>query len=779
MSPRRSPWKAVLALWLAAAAGCSTPEPPPGPAGDPRLRHALQLTRQGRFAAAADCLQAAAREGADPAEVSLRLAEAHLGSGRRQAALEQLESLPAEARQRPLYGVLRAWLRAFDGEALQARSETEGILARSPDSVEGRVLLASLALQAAATMDLEAAARWSAEVLEEVPGHRVAEGMLLQAELRLGRFEAAAERGRELAQRHSDGQLWMLAGTAALWADDPQAAIGALRRAVDLSGEAALQRRRALWLLSLAWEAAESPGLPEPRYQFTPYAPAPPPPSVPRFVDVAHTAGVAKVDRGRGSSWLDFDGDGDWDLFSVGIHVPHSLYENVGGRFDDVTGTRGLDDPRGGWGASTADVDDDGDPDLFVTRDAWEGAAPNSLYRNDRASGFVDVAPEAGLAGAEASFTAAWGDFDIDGRLDLYVANGVIADGGANGLHHNRTAPGGAILFTDVAPEAGADDSLKSIGTASGDYDGDGLPDIYCANIGGPNRLYRNQGGMLFEETAAAAGVVFPVEGGYICFFLDFDNDGLLDLFVSTMSAFDDVLHSAVNGRAVEPNRPFLYRNEGDGTFTDVARPAGLGRSFGSMGAGVGDVDNDGFPDLYLANGGPEMFRLEPNVMFLNRGDGTFADISRAAGVANLGKGHGATFADYDEDGDQDLYAGLGGHYDADLWANALYRNDGPAGRSISVRALSGPRDAPGARILVEAGGSRVHAQVASGFGFGSSNAAAVTVGLGTAEAVDRLEVVWPGGQRQSWGTLPAGAQVLVRQGRAEAEIGKAGSGPP
>ena len=173
------------------------------------------------------------------------------------------------------------------------------------------------------------------------------------------------------------------------------------------------------------------------------------------------------------------------------------------------------------------------------------------------------------------------------------------------------------------------------------------------------------------------------------------------------------------------------------------------------------------------------MFRLEPNVMFLNRGDGTFADISRAAGVANLGKGHGATFADYDEDGDQDLYAGLGGHYDADLWANALYRNDGPAGRSISVRALSGPRDAPGARILVEAGGSRVHAQVASGFGFGSSNAAAVTVGLGTAEEVDRLEVVWPGGQRQSWGALPAGAQVLVRQGRAEAEIGRAGSGPP
>ncbi len=779
MSPLRSPLTAVLALWLAAAAGCSPAAPPPGPAVDPRLGHALQLTREGRYTAAADCLQAASREGADPVEVSLRLAEAHLGSGRRQAALEQLESLPPEVWQRPLYGVLRAWARAFDGEALQARAETERILARSPESVEARVLLASLALQAAATMDLEAAARWSAEILGEVPGHRVAEEMLLQAELRLGRFEAATERGRELAELHSDGGLWMLTGTAALWAGDAGGAVDALRRAVDLSGNAALDRRRALWLLSLARDAAGSPGQPEPRYQFTPYSPAPPPPSVPRFVDVAVTAGVAKVDRGRGSSWLDFDGDGDWDLFSVGIHVPHSLYQNEGGRFEDVTGARGLDDPRGGWGASAADVDDDGDPDLLVTRDAWEGAAPNSLYRNDRGSGFVDVAGKAGLAGAEASFTATWGDFDIDGRLDLYVANGVIADGGANGLHHNRTAPGGVILLADVAAEAGVNDSLKSIGTASGDYDADGLPDIYCANIGGPNRLYRNRGGMLFDDAAAEAGVVFPVEGGYICFFLDFDNDGLLDLFVSTMSAFDDVLHSAVNGQAVEPNRPFLYRNEGDGTFTDVARPAGLGRSFGSMGAGVGDIDNDGFPDLYLANGGPEMFRLEPNVMFLNRGDGTFADISRAAGVANLGKGHGATFADYDEDGDQDLYAGLGGHYDADIWANALYRNEGPAGRSISVRAMSGSRDAMGARILVEAGGSQVHSQVASGFGFGSSNAAAVTVGLGTAVEVDRLEVVWPGGQRQSWGPLPAGAEVLVRQGQAGAEIGGAGAGPP
>ena len=771
----RHPRMAGAALGLALAAGCSAPPEAPE---DPRLRHSLQLIHEGRYEAAADSLRVAARAGADPATVSLKLAEAHLGSGRRQAALRQLDSLPADLRQRPLYGVLRAWLAAFDGQALRARDAAEKVLAESPGSIEARVLLARLALQAAATMDLEAAARWSSEVLEEVPGHRVAERMLLQAELRLGRFADAAERGRERAALHSDGELWMLTGTAALWAGDPDQAVDALRRAVDLSGGAGLDRLRALWLLSLASEAGGSADELEARYRFMPYTPEPPPPSVPRFVDVARQAGVAKVDRGRGSSWLDFDGDGDWDLFSVGIHVPHSLYENLGGRFEEVTEAYGLGDPRGGWGASTADVDDDGDPDLFVTRDAWEGAAPNSLYRNDGEAGFADVAPEAGLSGEEASFTAAWGDFDLDGRLDLYVANGVIADGGANGLHHNRTLPGGPIQLPDVAPAAGVDDTLKGIGTASGDYDGDGLTDIYSVNIGGPNRLFRNLGGLRFEDAAPRAGVLFPVDGGYVCFFLDFDNDGSLDLFVSIMSGFDDVLFSAVNGRAVEPNRPFLYHNQGDGTFADVALPAGLGRSFGSMGAGVGDVDNDGYPDLYLANGGPEMYRLERNVLFLNRGDGTFADVSEAAGVANLGKGHGATFADYDEDGDQDLYAGLGGHYDADLWANALYRNDGPAGGSISVRAMDGPRDALGARVLVEAGGSRVHRQMASGFGFGSSNAAPLSFGLGPATEVNRVEVVWPGGERQSWGPLPAGAEVVVRRGEAEAEIRRPAASP-
>ena len=106
------------------------------------------------------------------------------------------------------------------------------------------------------------------------------------------------------------------------------------------------------------------------------------------------------------------------------------------------------------------------------------------------------------------------------------------------------------------------------------------------------------------------------------------------------------------------------------------------------MGAGLGDVDNDGFVDIYLANGGPQMARLEPNALFRNMGDGTFADITATAGTGSLGKGHGATFADFDQDGDLDLYAGLGGHYDADTWDNALYRNDGPAQHYLSIELV-------------------------------------------------------------------------------------------
>ena len=202
-----------------------------------------------------------------------------------------------------------------------------------------------------------------------------------------------------------------------------------------------------------------------------------------------------------------------------------------------------------------------------------EGAAANSLYRNED-DRFIDVAQKAGIDEAQASFTAAWGDVDLDGYLDLYVANGVIGDGGRNNLWYNQQDG----TFEDIGPiigNSGFEQDHRH--GAFGDYDGDGYLDLYAVNIGTPNRLYHNGTDGTFVDRADQAGVIFPLEGGYVTFFLDFNNDGQLDLFASTMSAFEDVLNSWVEGRAIEPNRPFLYLNNGDGTFTGYCSPGGFG----------------------------------------------------------------------------------------------------------------------------------------------------------------------------------------------------------
>lgn len=742
--------------------GCQAP---PAAESDRVYAEALRLLHQGRFSESAALFQRVVSLAPDSAIAQIRRGEALLRQGRSQSAGRLLDELPAPVRQRPEARLLEARLLAFGGFAREAELAVNEILDEYPNSLDARLLLAELYLQAAATMNLERATALCSQALAAQPQRRDAHYLLLQATLRLGRFPAALERSRALLSAYpDDGHAYLLAGTAAIWAGDERARPW-LERAVDLLESH--DRLEALWLLKLTHERqADAPAL-LPRYRF-PLRTAGPTETDLRFVDVAARVGVAKRDRGRGSAWLDFDGDGDFDLFSVGIQAKHALFRNDGSSFCDVAPAAGLADARGGWAAASADFDNDGDDDLFVSRDAWEGRAPNSLYRND-SDAFSDIGRTAGMADSSDSFTAAWLDFDRDGYLDLYVANGVTGTGAPNALLHNRK--NGAFL--DVAAAAAAADSSKTIGTAAGDFDGDGQTDLYAVNIGGFNRLYRNLGDGTFADVAERAGVLFPVEGGYVAFFFDLDNDGHLDLFASTMSAFPDVLNSMVTGAAIEPNRPFLYRNLGDGTFADIAVAAGLNRSFGSMGAGLGDIDNDGFVDIYLANGGPQMARLEPNALFRNLGDGTFADLTATAGTGSLGKGHGATFADFDQDGDLDLYAGLGGHYDADTWDNALYRNDSPTQHYLSIELVGTQtnRSGLGAHVAAFAAGRAIRAQRQSGFGFGSSNAPLLHLGLGTATRVDSLHVLWPGQPPQRFFDLPVDCRIRIVQRTAHYQI--------
>ena len=511
---------------LCLAGLCLGCQAPPEAESDRVYAEALSLLHQGQFSESEALFRRVVSLAPDSAIAQIRLGEAMIRQGRWQSAGRLLDELPTPARQRPEARLLEARLLAFGGFAREAELAVNEILDQYPISLDGRLLLAELYLQAAATMNLERATALCSEALSAQPQRRDAHYLLLQATMRLGRFPAALERSRSLLDAYSDdGHAYLLAGTAAFWAGDDHARPW-LEKAVDLLES--LDRLEALWLLKLTHErqGEDAPAL-LPRYRFPLRASVPAATDL-RFVDVAARAGVAKKDRGRGSAWLDFDGDGDFDLFSVGIQVEHALYRNDGGQFRDVAQSVGLADARGGWAAASADFDNDGDDDLFVSRDAWEGRAPNSLYRNDSGA-FIDMGHAAGLADSSDSFTATWLDFDRDGYLDLYVANGVTGTGAPNALLHNQQ--NGAFL--NVATTAAVADSGQTIGTAAGDFDGDGLTDLYAVNIGQLNRLYRNLGDGTFADVAEHAGVLFPVEGGYVAFFFDLDNDGHLDLFAS------------------------------------------------------------------------------------------------------------------------------------------------------------------------------------------------------------------------------------------------------
>ena len=512
------------------------------------------------------------------------------------------------------------------------------------------------------------------------------------------------------------------------------------------------------WLLNIAFMAVgEYPeGVPA-EWRLPPEAFAPESP-VGGFADVAAAAGVDVLGHAGGSVMEDLDGDGLLDLVasSRGLQDQLRYFRSRGdGTFEDRTREAGLTGQLGGLNLSHADYDNDGDRDLTVWRGAWMGEAgrhPNSLLRNDGGR-FEDVTKGAGLLSFHPTHSGAWGDLDNDGWLDLYVGN--ESSPAPRPEHPNELFRNdGDGTFTEVARSAGVAGVGFVKGVTLGDYDNDGLLDLYLSHLKGENALFHNLGSAggvpRFADSTAAAGVGAP-HVSFPTWFWDYDNDGWQDLFVAGFDMEDLGDMAAVHvGLPFGAEHAHLYRNEGDGTFSEVSAETGLDRVILVMGANFGDLDGDGWLDACFGTGMPDMRTLMPNRMFRNDGGRRFQDVTAAGGFGHLQKGHGISFGDLDGDGDQDVHQVLGAAFEGDVYENVLLENPGHGNHwlTLHLEGVRSNRDALGARIRVRvrrpAGAERdIFATVGTGGSFGSSPFRQ-EIGLGDAAAVVLVEVTWP-----------------------------------
>ncbi|PXY46247.1 FG-GAP-like repeat-containing protein [Flavobacterium hydrophilum] len=487
--------------------------------------------------------------------------------------------------------------------------------------------------------------------------------------------------------------------------------------------------------------------------------------SIKPFVDVAANVGIISKNMSGGVIVDDFNNDNyldivtsDWSLNGV----MHYYQNDQKGKYIDYSKASEIGRFKGGLSMIQADYDNDGDADIFVMRGAWMrkfGRQPNSLLRNNGDGTFTDVTIKSGLYSEFPTQGGNWNDFNNDGYLDLFIGNeSSDSESYPSELYLNNQDG----TFTNVAHAAKCDVIGYIKGSTSADYDNDGDIDLFLSGMNKKKILLKNTGiknGIPhFIDVTDQAGLAGINVMTFPTWFWDYDNDGWQDIFVCGYQFLGSVAGETAMEALNIPNKSskmYLYRNNHDGTFSDVSKVSGLSKTVFAMGSNFGDIDNDGFLDMYLGTGNPDYASLTPNRLFRNMGDGKFADVTVSARVGNLQKGHGIAFNDLDNDGDTDIFIEVGGAYNGDFFNNSLYLNPGQNNNRWIKLLLEGTdsnRSAIGTKIKVsfkEKGVSRsVYRIVNSGGSFGAS-ALRMEIGIGQATVIDQIEITWPKNQKK------------------------------
>ncbi len=504
----------------------------------------------------------------------------------------------------------------------------------------------------------------------------------------------------------------------------------------------------------------------------------------PYFENVAIPLDLDVISASGGAITEDFDNDGFIDIVTSSWFLDdqlHYYHNNGDGTFTEQTDAANLTGITGGLNLLHADYNKDGFRDIFIPRGGWwndYGKLPNSLLRNNGDGTFSDVTRSSGLFSLYPTQTAVFADFNNDGWLDLFVGNETRRN--TEKYPCELFISNGDGTFTEHAKAAGVNLPVFAKGVVAGDYDNDGWMDIAISSQGQDNFLLRNETGAKgkptkFKDVSKQAGITGPVKS-FPLTFLDYNNDGWEDLIIFTYDAgvsdYDNAAY--LLKQPLKGEVSVLYKNNGNGTFTNLSGNAGIEVPMAAMGFNYGDINNDGWIDLYVGTGTPEYTSLVPNKMFLNNNGTDFSDITTAGGFGHLQKGHGIGFADLDNDGDQDIYEDMGGGYQGDAFQGACYLNPGNPNNWITLllEGTDGNRDAIGARVKIavrlEDGSERLIFQtVRTGGSFGSASLQLET-GLANATSIKEITIQWPGGTTAVYSDVPVNSFVKITEGKAD-----------